>query len=387
MKAPFILYQRTQGGRSGRIYHVGFLDEETGTYRHRRSTGQTSRVMADEIAKQWLSDGGPIRSKDLFLDYLNGFWSINGEYARIYAARNSQSISAMYLQNNKYMIDRYVVPFFEEIKKGKLLIQTVTPGHIEKLIHHLLENTDLSKRTVNTILQAISVPMREAERLGRIKINPCRNIKKLHEDRKERKILSADEAKKFFALTWDDQRFRIINLLAASTGMRLGECLGLQKEDIVQTSVGYFLRIINNWQALEGLKAPKTGSRGEIPVPDKVAEALIEIARLNPYGNGFVFWGGSKEFPLNRGMVQKDFSRVCEEIGIKKADRMSRGLTFHAWRHWFNSMMRGKVPDHVLREMTRHKQEAMTERYSHLTEEQVSDVKRGVEGLLSDVVF
>ena len=58
------------------------------------------------------------------------------------------------------------------------------------------------------------------------------------------------------------------------------------------------------------------------------------------------------------------------QLGISEEDRRARGLTFHSWRHWYNSMLRGKVADHTLRALTGHKSEAMTDNYTEITADQ-----------------
>ena len=68
--------------------------------------------------------------------------------------------------------------------------------------------------------------------------------------------------------------------------------------------------------------------------------------------------------------------------------RRRRKLTFHAWRYWYNSMMRARsnLPDYALRQLTRHKAEEMTERYTDILPEQREQQRKAVakiaEGLL-----
>ena len=52
----------------------------------------------------------------------------------------------------------------------------------------------------------------------------------------------------------------------------------------------------------------------------------------------------------------------------------TRNLSFHAWRHFYNTMLRGHIPDYALRKLTGHQNEEMTDRYSAITEEQKNAV-------------
>jgi integrase len=68
---------------------------------------------------------------------------------------------------------------------------------------------------------------------------------------------------------------------------------------------------------------------------------------------------------------------------IPDAERRRRGLTFHSWRYWYNSMLRGRVPDHALRALTGHHSEAMTERYTEITADQRREIARLANGLVA----
>jgi integrase len=97
--------------------------------------------------------------------------------------------------------------------------------------------------------------------------------------------------------------------------------------------------------------------------------------------NQFVFFGSSAEAPIPRKTVETEFAKTCHAIGIPEPERRRRRLTFHGWRHWYEAQYRGKIDDHVLREQMRHKSLKMTERYSHVTEEQAQLVAKVAAGL------
>jgi integrase len=86
-------------------------------------------------------------------------------------------------------------------------------------------------------MQAVTVPLAEAKRLGKIQVNPAVSIRRLRESKPARHILTLQEAAKLFARDWPEPRQKAINMLAAITGMRLGECLGLQVEDIKRREI------------------------------------------------------------------------------------------------------------------------------------------------------
>jgi integrase len=69
-------------------------------------------------------------------------------------------------------------------------------------------------------------------------------------DEKEIEILTPDEVKKLFPAdweaVWDERLFYTLNKLAACTGMRHGELLGLRGEFIHDTYINIGLLIVKN---------------------------------------------------------------------------------------------------------------------------------------------
>ncbi len=120
-----------------------------------------------------------------------------------------------------------------------------------------------------------------------------------------------------------------------------------------------------SWSNREGLKDPKWHSNRTVPVPSHVEALLRELAKANPWGDGFVFYGAHRGRPVGNNEIRKGLAQALEASGIPK----ERGITFHSWRHFYNSQMRDHIPDHALRQLTGHRSEAMTDRYTHITEE------------------
>ncbi|WP_169310050.1 tyrosine-type recombinase/integrase [Parasphaerochaeta coccoides] len=59
--------------------------------------------------------------------------------------------------------------------------------------------------------------------------------------------------------------------------------------------------------------------------------------------------------------------RKMREIGITEEERQERGLSFHSWRHFFNTrLIASGVQRAVTRAVVGHESEKMTEHYLHL---------------------
>ena len=97
---------------------------------------------------------------------------------------------------------------------------------------------------------------------------------------------------------------------------------------------------------------------------------------MSPFNDtyDFVFFGSTRNFPLSNGVILRTLYRAFEKIGISSEDRRERNITFHSWRHFYNSMMRGKVHDAKLQRLTGHRTLAMTEHYTHFSIDDFKDV-------------
>jgi len=319
-----------------------------------RSMSWIVNAAAEEAAKLYI----PVAATDSIAVYLERFWLPDGDYARARAARGHQ-LSAEYLANSHAAIVRHVLPHLRHRH-----IATLSPEVLETMLMYFHRH-GMSARRVNTVRQAIGVPLAEAVRLGRLVENPMAKVPRLAETPAPREILTPEEARAVLAAI-PDGPLRLINMLAAATGMRLGECLGLQAGDIERSVI----HICHNWQHAEGMKAPKMGGARMVPAPQRLCQSLRSLAAANPWGNGFVFYGTTPRRPMAERIVQRAYVDACHAAGISEAERRRRRLSFHAWRHWYVSMMRGTLSDAALRQLTRHQSQEMLDHYTTVTDEQ-----------------
>ncbi len=376
MRKPYILYKRRAGitdKKQDRYqYYVAFWDPQRQEYSRRRATGQTSEAAADDVARSWLADGVPATGGEALYDYLAGFWSPEGQYTKLKALAG-RPLALEYLANNQAAVAKYVLPFLDQAGQRSLPLAEISAALLERLVVHLNDTTKLGARRINGIRQAVGVALAEAKRLGLLRFNPMSQVLKLKEQHAPRQILSLAEAKAVLSSSWADERFRLINTLAAATGMRLGECRALKPEhlvlEVLEENVLWTIRVVRNWQELEGEKAPKWGSYRAVPLTDRLARDLLQLAAGNPWGNGFIFWGNTAAVPIAKRAVEESFNAAVRAAGIPEAERRARGLTFHSWRHWLDSYLRGEIPDHALQKLVRQSLPVLEE-YSHVTQEQ-----------------
>ncbi|MBE3065708.1 MAG: site-specific integrase [Spirochaetes bacterium] len=393
-RRPFIIYKRTSGLKRG-SYYAGFLDQRTGIYPERMAlydaNGQPvmSKLIADELARKIHEEGVPGTAEG-FGDLLASFWAHDGMYVRD-KRDQGEALSLAYQENNYNNVRKHIVPYLK--KHGDPSVDRVT-AELLKSILRAVGDKGLKGRTVNTVRQTFAVPLR-AYWEGKLhpERNPCtaRLVPHFDDTPAERQLLTLAEARAFFKLRFEDPRLYAIHRQGAFTGMRLGECIGMHHGDLTpemvktgRTSITeYWIDVRHNWQEREGVKGPKKGSFGKVPVPAAIAQMLLALEKKNPFGGPFLYWGFTEKRPLPKKDVERSFNEACARIGISAAERKRRGLGFHAWRHWYDTYMH--IDPVVMQKLMRHRTAEMTTHYKHLTDEQRRGAYGAAAGLLGMV--
>ena len=135
---------------------------------------------------------------------------------------------------------------------------------------------------------------------------------------------------------WDgDLKHYTINLLSASTGMRLGERQALQNQNVMS---GY-VRVWYSWGRKHGLKATKNREKRSVPIPAVTQSSLSELMAISPYKDpeDFLFWGIHGRKPIDQRTIADVLYEAFERVGISERQRVRRNISFHSWRHFFNT--------------------------------------------------
>jgi integrase len=188
-------------------------------------------------------------------------------------------------------------------------------------------------------------------------------VRQLAEAEKTREILNRDEVRELFcgewSDKWDDYTYYVMNKLAACTGMRIGELLGLRGEFVFDN----YINVCGQWTRY-GYGDTKTHKSRLVPLPHIVRQDLAPLLEKN--GTGYVFSADGGAAPVKRLDAVHSLASALSEIKISSAEQKRRGLTFHAWRHFFNTTLRmANVSDSKVKSVTGHLTDGMTEHYTH----------------------
>lgn len=222
--------------------------------------------------------------------------------------------------------------------------------------------------TLNKKTSSLKTLLNWAVQKGKmIQVNPLATLKKLKEtDSKEKlryltdeersRLLDALSQKRF------DNYFRPFMIMALYTGIRRGALFALEWEDVDFESKTILLRSTN----------AKSGKTSVLPINNIVVRALEEWREKAPNTTGLIFTSPKTGRKMNN--CDRAFSNLLHMAGIKD-------FTFHGVRHDFASRLARKVNLYVVKELLTHSDIKMTQRYSHLAD---NDIRQAVDLLVPD---
>ena len=440
----FTFYQRNG------IYYVQFRDQTTKKRLPGRSTGKDNRDEALLVVHQWLEKGLPpptnalvsIKKKvgpkpitahletnqlfseikmakldlqdmknleslliekglisllvlkdspeaELFETYLERFWTFD---ASPYVKERLSHKLRIGRTHTKLCLERarkYWIPYFKNKTIGE--IQRDDLQHFSNWLH--TEYPDASGITLKHIFNVGVTALHWAFANGIIRHNPIVKLTPYSQKTKKRGILKPDECVKLFSLQWNDQRALLANIVAMSTGMRIGEIMALRTEDIGEA----FITIRNSYSRFDGLKCTKTDEERTVPIIPSIRDALRHLGQQNPHDNRFIFFCEKPDKPWDQEMPALALKKMLIKMSVgnrpgqkaqnevieaweKRRDEAveywkKRRVVFHSWRHFYAAELAKRLKTRQVMASTGHKTEAVFWDYAgHILEGDMTEL-------------
>jgi integrase len=264
---------------------------------------------------------------------------------------------------------------------GALRLDEITDEMVDTWLTSYAQR-GVKTNTANLSFRILHVMLEQAAKKRIIKFNPCAAVSPLRvNDAKKIKIPTWTEFKKMFPedrpAVWDNPMHYIFNKLAAITGMRHGELLGLRGEFVFDMDLKVCARF-NRF----GYTDTKDHKERTVPITQELRDDLETLTGMN--GRVFLFSTDGGKKPIGRDEVAANYYAALEKIGITKEDREARGLTIHSWRHFFNTrMVMDNINKEKVRAVTGHLSDGMTGHYTHVGSDDLSEVRSLQEKLLA----
>ena len=376
MHNDFTIFSRVVPSGQRVMYYYAY--DGDGERRGPWSTGQISRTAARNYCHLLIKKGKLIPGRGdmpTFVEYAKGWWEWD-TCAYLKDRRKHRNLTEAYAHKAILYTQNHLVPFF-----GKMKLDKITSETMEQWFDYMIKK-GFKHTSINGGVGILRVMLKWAVNKKIIASDPSNGLRALANDRRPLVIITKDEFRELFVKDWrkvwkNDRIAYLGNLLAALTGMRSGEVLGLRGEYVFD---GY-IHVCAQFDRY-GYRPTKTKDKRNIPLVPQMINQLRELMAVN--GNGYVFSEDGGATPVYEKLFYKSYVKALGNIGMSKEEIKDRGLCFHSWRHFCNSelQMAGMAVKKV-QAVTGHKSDRMTELYSHFDPMELKEVPIIQEGLLN----
>jgi len=283
---------------------------------------------------------------------------------------------------------RHIAKHVTQSTLGKKPVAKLTPLDVERLI--LAKQQTHSARTVKLIRTIIGAALSWAEQRGIVARNVVRYTEGPRIGQTTHRAMTEEQAKKVLAAAKTKKnRHEGVYALMLSLGLRPGECLGLQWEDLDLESEPGWLTVRHGLKRGGTLGEVKNdGSRRRLPIPAGVVPILIDRREVQELERRYAdeYWQpGDLDLvfttkygtPVNDRNLARDFRALCKSVNVGVWD-------LHECRHTAATVaLLNGVPIEFVSKMLGHsdiRQTANT--YSHIRPRHLESVAEKIDGVL-----
>lgn len=267
---------------------------------------------------------------------------------------------------------------------GKIKLKDLRATHLQKHYNELIDIYNKPVSTVKSLNTRLKPCLAEAEKQGYIQKNYCKMVT-LPKDNttKEIKVLSSDQQKLFIEAI-KGHNLEVLFLVALSTGLRLGEILGLKWSDIdfntgtltVNRTIQRVTQIDRNGnresKVIEQLPKTKNSIR-TIPIPKNILIKLKDhrleqnTNRLklgNLYFNSDYVFCDKLGYPIDDKRPARNLKSILTKLDIEP-------IKFHGLRHTYATrLFEANVPPKTVQVLMGHSDISITlDIYTHVMED------------------
>lgn len=338
--------------KTGLIRELDRVISEDGKGRPLKSAQEAFNERQRLLAEQHESAPTRIRLRDFALGWQD---------------EKEKELKASTLERYATAIDLHIVPML-----GDHFLDSLTHRDIVAWRNQL----EGEPSTINSWLRILKGICSSATAELRLKQNPAEHVKAVRElpkdDEDEGSLLTAHELGVFLehARTVAPAWFPLIHVLSL-TAMRIGEATALRWTDIDET---HGVIRVKRGQHRGTLDSTKTSTKRSVPLPDALAITLRDhrrqlVAKQHPgVDSGWVFPAYRRRLkhpdgywpPTSTSSLRKPLLEVLAAVDLEGR------ITTHGLRRTWNNLLRQVSAGDVVRSITGHVTERMTEHYSHV---------------------
>lgn len=253
---------------------------------------------------------------------------------------------------------------------GERMPETLTVLDVEDAVAHLRDRN--SPKTAARALRVLSMVLRQAVRWQLLPLNVAQGVRPPRTPKTELQVWSPEQVPRFLEAAKTHRLYPLF-LLALGTGMRKGELLALQWQDVDLNAGEITVRrnLVKNEAGQYEVGAPKTETgKRHIPLASDAVEALQahqtaeQRGRRKPKPGDFVFTAASGNHVQHR-QLDKVFRALTQAAALPR-------IRFHDLRHTSASLLiRQGVPPKVVADRLGHADVRFTlQVYTHVYDDQ-----------------
>jgi integrase len=294
-----------------------------------------------------------------------------GEVAREWQAAQVHRPSTR--EQVEFHLRKHILPSFAERP-----IAAVRPSEVQAWVKG--RSSVLAPATVEVAYRYLAAIFRFAVEDGLITTTPCRNIKLPKIERLPVEPLTTEQV--WALIDAMPERYRALVILAAGSGLRQGEALGLTvpRVDFLRRSLRVEEQLLLLTYQPPYLAPPKTAaSRRVVPLPPIVLESLAAHIAAFPPGPWQLVFTDEKGGPILRNRFsERVFRPAANAAGLPK------GRTFHDLRHYYASLLirHGESVKVVQSRLGHASAKETLDTYSHLWPDSEDRTRQAVETVL-----
>jgi integrase len=316
--------------------------------------------LARSVEKKWNGDivrGEQVISRKKAVMSLSDFWT---KHYLPWAKENKKSWNAD--------ASRYKLHIKEVL--GDKPLDRISTFDIERLISGMKKKTSIRGKafapaTLKEVIALLSLLFSLARKWGKYQgNNPCEFVTKPRVNNQITEYLTNEQHTNLIEVleTYKDRMAACIVKFAMLTGIRRGELLKLQWQDISPEHKTMLL------------KDPKGKKDQILPISKEAYEVLIETPKDTE--SEYIFYGKD-------GKKRTDFKQSWHEI--REAAGLPSTFRFHGLRHnYASTLVSSGVDLFTVQQLLTHKSNTMTQRYAHLSPNALKNAADMAGKLLSE---
>lgn len=274
--------------------------------------------------------------------------------------------------------------YIQDTQLGKIKLKDLRATHIQQYYNKLLDMDKKPVSTVKGLNTRLKPCLSEAEKQGYIQKNYCKMVTLPKEDKiREIKVLSVLEQKQFIEAIRGHE-LEVLFLTALSTGLRLGEILGLKWNDIdfnngtltVNRTIQRVTEISRDGERESKIieQIPKTkNSIRTIPIPQNILSRLKDhkleqnksrLKLWELYSNNDYVFCNNLGYTIDDKKPGRNLKSILNKLNIEP-------IKFHGLRHTYATrLFEANVPPKTVQVLMGHYDISITlDIYTHVMED------------------